>query len=362
MAKRNIRILAVILVLAMTAALLPVTAAAAETTDTWNVSKSKTATALTNNNQTTVTLSLPSAEKTLASDESLAGIITKGITAGNLCGTNMQAGLMAAEKMLQADDQVPSENKHVVLISDGLTRLFVGSDGSVKDIYYQYSYSNIYPPLEKVDPKEYVYFGMMGEWDQIRNGAASQKESYQVPYGSWDQYIAQVTKWVKADGDTYAMDFLTYGGADNPGDATAIVKNTDGTMKDTAFKYIGHLDAGNHAMAVDRAIYEAYNEYQKLVNAGYRCSAVNVGTSDMSSAFMGALNKLSGNSGTVDFDSVKDEILYALDSGTVTDVIGSNFDLVTSGTTCPFTLTVDGVSQTSAAGSTSNTWNFGVAK
>jgi hypothetical protein len=33
----------------------------------------------------------------------------------------------------------------------------------------------------------------------------------------------------------------------------------------------------NHAMAVDRAIYEAYNEYQKLVNAGYRCSAVNVG-------------------------------------------------------------------------------------
>jgi hypothetical protein len=71
MAKRNIRILAVILVLAMTAALLPVTAAAAETTDTWNVSKSKTATALTNNNQTTVTLSLPSAEVTRASDVEL---------------------------------------------------------------------------------------------------------------------------------------------------------------------------------------------------------------------------------------------------------------------------------------------------
>ena len=67
MAKRNIRILAVILVLAMTAALLPVTAAAAETTDTWNVSKSKTAapTVLSGSNTTTkITLSLPSAEYT----------------------------------------------------------------------------------------------------------------------------------------------------------------------------------------------------------------------------------------------------------------------------------------------------------
>ena len=70
MAKKSIRILAMALILAMTAALLPVSAVAAETTATWNISKSKTATELTGN-QTTVTLSLPSAEVTRTSDVEL---------------------------------------------------------------------------------------------------------------------------------------------------------------------------------------------------------------------------------------------------------------------------------------------------
>lgn len=57
---------ALLLTLVMVAALFPASALAADT-PTWNVSKSKTATALSNN-QTTVTLSLPSAEQELSTD------------------------------------------------------------------------------------------------------------------------------------------------------------------------------------------------------------------------------------------------------------------------------------------------------
>lgn len=39
-------------------------------------------------------------------------------------GTNMDAGLLAAKSMLDADTAVKAENKHVILISDGATYLY----------------------------------------------------------------------------------------------------------------------------------------------------------------------------------------------------------------------------------------------
>lgn len=39
-------------------------------------------------------------------------------------GTNMDAGLLAAKSMLDADAAVKAENKHVILISDGATYLY----------------------------------------------------------------------------------------------------------------------------------------------------------------------------------------------------------------------------------------------
>ena len=39
-------------------------------------------------------------------------------------GTNMHAGLLAAKKMLDQDNSVKAENKHVILISDGATYLY----------------------------------------------------------------------------------------------------------------------------------------------------------------------------------------------------------------------------------------------
>lgn len=227
-------------------------------------------------------------------------------------GTNMQAGLDRAKQVLSSDRNVSANRKYVVLVSDGLTRLF-GTNGQVKDIYYkgQYSWGRLY--------------GMIDEWDQVRFGGHPQTGDNYNPYRNnpnwtWDAYWSQVQKWVQADGDQYVNDFLKYGndaGSNGP----------DHYLTDT-----GVDAASEHAMAVDRAVYEAYNTYGDLVRQGYRCYAVNIGTSQFGNAFMGALNGISGNQ-AVSFDQMKDNILYVVGAGSsITDKIGCgadyNFDLI----------------------------------
>lgn len=230
----------------------------------------------------------------------------------HVSGTNMQAGLDRAQKILDADSSVSANRKYVVLVSDGLTRLF-GTDGQVKDIYYKgdYSYNHLY--------------GMIDEWDQVRFGAHYGNDNYD-PYRNnkdwtWQAYWSQVQKWVAADGDKYVNDFLKYG---NDAGADGI----DNYLTDS-----GENAASGHAMAVDRAVYEAYNAYNQLVKTGYRCYAINVGTSKFGDAFMNALNDISGNGENVSFDQMRNDILYVVGAGSsVEDYIGYsdqyNFDLI----------------------------------
>ncbi len=90
-------------------------------------------------------------------------------------------------------------------MSDGLTRLFTAEDGMVKDIYYQYSYTDptSQQAASEIDPKNFVYFGMIDEWRQARTPGSA---TYAMPYGDWDTYYAHLVEWVANDGDTYARD------------------------------------------------------------------------------------------------------------------------------------------------------------
>ena len=116
-------------------------------------------------------------------------------------------------------------------------------------------------------------------------------------------------------------------------------------------------------MNVDRAVYEAYYQYKIMTDAGYKCYAVNTASYPFSAAFMGALNVLGGKTGTVDFTTIQNEICYTLASGTVTDPIGTNFDLVTNfNGSCPFTLTLGDKTLNPTKDSTDNNiWYFGTA-
>ena len=245
-------------------------------------------------------------------------------------GTNMHAGLLAAQEMLRNSSTDDKNRQYVILVSDGLPRLFTGSDGRTKDIYYQYNNSDVTGKVEvgtesgKIHPKDCYYQGMIGEWVQVRTQSTN-SGNYVVPYGDWDEYFSKVEDWVEADGDKYALDYATYGN-----DATAKVKDTvTGDITDLNFKYIGHTDYENHAMSVDRAVYEAYNAFTGMVDSGYHCYAYLSGSTEFGRAFMGAMNSYAGNVGDINFTSIGNDILYAVGRGsTVEDKMGSEFDFI----------------------------------
>ena len=60
------------------------------------------------------------------------------------------------------------------------------------------------------------------------------------------------------------------------------------------------------------------------------------------------------------FDAIKDEIIYMVGSGVVTDKITDEFELDQSAGGCPFKMTKDGES-IAASSSGDNSWNFGTA-
>lgn len=282
--------------------------------------------------------------------DELKDAISGGYTGGLNSGTNMHDGLLKAKAILDADTDVPANRKYVVLVSDGLTRLFTGQDGAVKDIYYQYSYNDptSVKPASELDVKGFVYFGMIDEWRQARTPDSS---TYAMPYGDWDTYYAHLVEWVKNDGDTYAQNFTKYGN-----DATNKVKDpATGAIIDSDFTFIEHGTQADHAMAPDRAVYEAYTAWQALKDEGYACSAARTGSgSDFSVKFM---NQLNGGA-SLDFTQIADNILYACGSGSkIVDSMGKgdgyDFDFV------PGTATLSvGDTQLESTDEGGNVWTF----
>ena len=196
------RFLSLLLCLLMVFSLLPVGVLASDSEidpgeqAQWNVSKSKKATELDEEYQTTVTLSLPSAEEALASDivfvldgsssadtnvvvkslellEQLQDSIHESGASVNVCivkfkrqafksnwydlsteyddiktametkysgGTNIHAGLLAGKEALEEHDDISAHRKYLILISDGSTYLYSKDGNWASDEPYTRSY------------------------------------------------------------------------------------------------------------------------------------------------------------------------------------------------------------------------------
>ena len=350
----------------------------------WQVSKGKTATALDSNYNSTVTLSLPSAEKPLVSDvvfvldkssckedvtdnalkmladlgtsvkntgakikvgavqfagravvscgltelteEAIAegGVIEKGLTEPKISdGTNLQAGLLEAQKMLAEDTDVEDSRKYVIVITDGLTRQFLADDETLMAIY------------NGLDADGGRVWGSPSGWCTA-NGF--EDGYFQIPGGNWDTYYAAVKANVAKDGDTYAHDYDVYG-------STPAGENIPDSYVPQGKTSL------QHALCLDRAIYEADKVYSELEAANYHCYAVfapitpNVHNNDLGKAFVKHLN--GGNDQDIDFNMIQKDIYYLLDAGSqVVDIIGQdndyNFDVVNLDN---MTITVGGVEQ-----------------
>ncbi|WP_302771130.1 S-layer homology domain-containing protein [Anaerotignum lactatifermentans] len=326
---------------------------------TWDHSKDKTATELDNNFNSRVTLSLPSAEKELVSDvvfvldkssceedvttEALAmladlgasvkdtgasikvgavqfagravvsceltelteeaiaegGAIYSGLKDGKIkSGTNLQAGLLEAQKMLEADTDVEDSRKYVIVITDGLTRQFLAEDGTLMAIY------------NGLDADGGRVWGSPSGWC-VANGFVD--GVYGIPGGDWDTYYAAVKANVAKDGNTYAHDYDVYGSTPE-GENIPVPYVPQGETSLT------------HALCLDRAIYEADKVYSELEATNYHCYAVfadDSTTNELGKAFVEYLN----DGSVLDFDTIQKDIYYLLDAGSqVVDIIGQGKD------------------------------------
>lgn len=326
---------------------------------TWDHSKDKTATELDNNFNSRVTLSLPSAEKELVSDvvfvldkssceedvtaEALAmladlgasvkdtgasikvgavqfagravvsceltelteeaiakgGAIHNGLkTQATSGGTNLQAGLLEAQKMLEADTDVEDSRKYVIVITDGLTRQFLAENGTLMAIY------------NGLDADGGRVWGSPSSWCDA-NGFGD--GVYEIPGGNWNTYYAAVKENVAADGDKYAHEYDVY------------KETPEGSNIPKPYVPAGD-DSFDHALCLDRAIYEADKVYSELEAANYHCYAVfadDSTTNELGKAFVEYLN----DGSVLDFDTIQKDIYYLLDAGSqVVDIIGQGKD------------------------------------
>ena len=340
----------------------------------WNVTRSKTATALDTSTWTSnVTLSLPSAEEALASDvvfvldksmsaewegqalEMLAALkeqaastkakVKVGVVIFNKqanktapltdlatgyddiqaaieqtisSGTNTHAGLLAGKQMLDEDTEVAANRKYLIFVSDGIT--------------YMYN----------AEPTVTAWSFFADAWKHWAN-----PENWNSKYGSnnppddWSAWMTKIGAQVEAQGTEYEYPY-------EPTGTTA----TKWTPEDATYK--------NYANSIDKALYLTYQVYQEAKTEGYNCYAVAKESSNnyhWGPAFMRYL----ANGQRVDFGTIQNDILYAVSAGsTVTDTIGEKF---TFGGVDSFTLKV-GTKEIKGVkdASDENTVNFGEKK
>ena len=307
----------------------------------WNVSRSKTATALDTSTWTSnVTLSLPSAEEKLASDvvfvldkststkleEQALGMLNKlkeqaksteakvkvGVVIFNKeanvtpltdlatddntiekaikqtisSGTNTHAGLLAGKQMLDKDTEVAANRKYLIFVSDGIT--------------YMYN----------AEPTATAWSFMADSWNHWAN-----PENWNSKYGNnnppddWSAWMTEIGTQVKDQGTQYEYPY-------EPSGKTA----TNWTPEDDTYK--------NYANSIDKALYLTYQVYQEAQTQGYNCYAV-ANESSTGYSWGPAFMHYLANGQTVDFDKIQNDILYAVSAGsTVEDQMGDAFDFV----------------------------------
>ena len=345
------RVLAILLMAAMLITMLPSAMLATETTtdetQTWQISKSTTATNLDENYQSEVTLSLPAAQEQLESDvvfaldkstsaeleqqvitmlnglknqikdtgakvnvgvvifnkvanrvleltelnETNMSTIEAAIKTDISSGSNTHAGLLAGKAMLDADDDVDANRKYLVFVSDGIT--------------YMYN--------EQPTVTAWSFFA-----DEWKTWAApdnwhSKYNNNDAPAANWDAWMSDIGQKVEAQGTTYEY---PYGGT--------VVQSTP--QDDWQTKY---------AMSIDKALYLTNQVYNEIKAKGYHCYAMKASANadhPWASSFMDYL----ADGAKVSFTDIKNDIYYLVGAeSTVEDYMGYDegengydFDLV----------------------------------
>lgn len=242
-------------------------------------------------------------------------------------GTNMDAGLLAAKSILDADTAVKAENKHVILISDGATYLYCKNGDYTKP--YTRSFGD---PTKQTNPEThaaYPYgsnkmggiwewqsreYNLKNDWKKFSDGSNfifSQAMKSPEKLGEYlkyyrDQYENSDKNWAQYDYE-YTDD------ARNNGTTNPIPVDV------------------NAPCNIDVAFWSTDETFQSMVNAGYDMNVYYKNAADFDGqVFLQYLTRNSNSSQLdTDFADIKAKLVDKIAaSSTVEDFIGADFDFI----------------------------------
>lgn len=243
-------------------------------------------------------------------------------------GTNMDAGLLAAKSMLDADAAVKAKNKHVILISDGATYLYCKNGDYTKP--YTRSFGD---PTKQVNPETGAAYNT---WTNNCMGGISE---------SWSREYNTDNAWKKfSDGSNFILSQAKTS-PKKLGEYLAYYRDQyENSNKNWAqYDYEYTSDAANAGTTnpipidvtapcnVDVAFWSTDDTFQSMVNAGYDMNVYYKNTADYDcQVFLQYLTRNSNESKLdTDFNKLRAKLIDKIAAGsTVEDFIGNNFDFV----------------------------------
>ena len=220
--------------------------------------------------------------------------VKAGIESEFKSGTNTHAGLLAGKALLDNDTSVSPERKYLIFVSDGVTYQFCKDDVCTKAYTRNFNGSL---HADKVNQ-----CGTLSEIDVQYPGTQGKTS---VPKGSIEAWMADITSRI--------------GTTDNDSE------NYDYEYTGQAAPETQQMFSLNCVSNVEKALYLTKQVYTAAQEKGYKCySVLAKDTYKFGTDFM---NMLAGDK-TVSFDSIKNDILYAVGTDSyVVDKIGDDFTL-----------------------------------
>lgn len=230
-------------------------------------------------------------------------------------GTNMDAGLLAAKSILDADTAVKAENKHVILISDGATYLYCKDGDFTKPYTRSFGSveggSNFMGGIWEWESREYHNNNAWKKFSDGSNFIFSQAMKSPEKLGEYlvyyrDQYENSEENWAQYDYE-YTDD------AANNGTTNPIPNKVTAPCN------------------IDVAFWSTDDTFQSMVNAGYDMNVYFKNQADFDgSNFLKYLTRNSNNGQLdTDFHKLKAKLVDKIAAGsTVEDFIGTDFDFI----------------------------------
>lgn len=261
------------------------------------------------------------------------------ITSPGRSGTNLHAGLLEAQSMLN-DPAIDGYETYLITISDGITYLWTDADADGENKTMSVWFQNIGNGSEDIQNANDVY-------SMKYHGNPIPDETFNALTSGADEIFTKYEKTITK--------MEPYAGSVKPSSSEAnrywALSNQD--VKDSTL------------IGSEIAIYKVAAVYRELLNSVDHAYALKMDEGNWSSypygeQLMDYLAEQDGGGAISDstaetvFAGIKNQILYAIQSGAVTDVIGKDFDVADLES---FTLTVGG--QTIEGNVEGNTVKFG---